>query len=388
MARHKTAGCLELPQAPPKIKLKPPALISLTSAAIIDAIDPNQTLRPTGKDPMKEADFYRREQNDKVRCLLCNHRCLISNGHRGICGVRENRKAVLYSLVYGKVISRSLDPIEKKPLFHFLPGTSSFSISTVGCNFRCEHCQNWQISQYPRLISEEIPGDDYTPGDIVAEALAAGARSISYTYVEPTIFFEFAYDCMVEAQRSGLKNVFVSNGYMTAEVVDKAASVLHGINIDLKAFTERFYKQVCGASLAPVLENIRLFREKGVWVEVTTLVIPEWNDSPEELAEIARFIASIDKNIPWHVSAFYPTFKMTDKPPTPLSTLELAVEIGRDAGLNFVYQGNLVSEGGEDTRCPSCKEKLIIRNRYIIRENRIASGACPSCGNQIPGVWS
>ncbi len=338
---------------------------------------------------MKEAMFYRKEEGKKVRCGLCCHRCLISPGRRGICGVRENREGTLYSLVYGKVVSANLDPIEKKPLFHFLPGTTSFSISTVGCNFRCEHCQNWQISQYPRLIPGEIPGDDRSPDDIVAEALAGGASSISYTYVEPTIFFEFAYDCMVRAVESGLKNVFVSNGYMTPEVVERCRGVLHAINIDLKAFTNRFYKEVCGASLDPVLDSIKRFHEMGVWVEVTTLIIPGWNDSPEELRQIAQFIASVDPSMVWHVSAFYPTYKMNDRPPTPLSSLEQAREIGMEAGLRFVYEGNLATDDGETTRCPSCGEPVIRRRRYTILENRLEEGGrCPACGSTVPGYWS
>ncbi len=361
----------------------------MTSGEIIAAIDPKNT-QPTDEEHklMKEANFYSAEREGKVRCRLCSHRCLISPGHRGICAVRENRDGTIYSLVYGKIISHNADPIEKKPLFHFLPGTISFSISTVGCNFRCEHCQNWQISQYPRLMSGEIPGDDYTPSKIVEEALAAGAKSISYTYVEPTIFFEFAYDCMEKGVEKGLKNVFVSNGYMTTEVIKKAATHLHGINIDLKAFTEKFYKEVCGASLKPVLDSISLFKELGVWVEVTTLIIPEWNDSPQELREIAHFIASVDPEIPWHVTAFYPTFKMTDRPPTPRSALETALEIGYEAGLKFVYQGNLTSKGGEDTICPHCGHTVLVRRRYEILENRLSNGGCPSCGTPIPGVWS
>ncbi len=337
---------------------------------------------------MHEAMFYEKEADRKVRCGLCCHRCLIGPGRRGICGVRENREGTLYSLVYGKVVSRNLDPIEKKPLFHFLPGTTSYSIATVGCNFRCQHCQNWQISQYPRLISPAIPGDDFTPQEVVAEALEGGAESISYTYVEPTIFFEFAYDCMVLAVEKGLKNVFVSNGYMTPEVIRRCDGLLHAINIDLKAFTQRFYRQVCGASLEPVLEAIRLFHDMEVWVEVTTLIIPGWNDSEQELREIARFIASVDPSMVWHVSAFYPTFEMAHRPPTPLSALETAMEIGREEGLHFVYEGNLATQEGETTRCPSCGEAVVRRRRYLIVENRLAGGGrCPNCGASIPGRW-
>ena len=294
---------------------------------------------------MKEALFYDKLEEKKVLCRLCHHHCHIASGKRGLCGVRENRDGVLFSLVYGKVVAEHIDPIEKKPLFHFQPGSSSYSIATAGCNFRCEHCQNYEISQYPHTTAD-IAGQSRTPTAIVDAAEAAGCSSISHTYVEPTIFYEFAADCAQLAQRRWLKNVFVSNGYMGHEVTCVLAEVLDAINIDIKDFTEKFYKQVCKARLAPVLENVRLMHELGVWVEITTLIIPGWNDSPDELRDIARFIKGVDPGIPWHVTAFHPTYKMLDRQPTPPHLLQQAREIEYEEGLRFVYSGNIPGAGG------------------------------------------
>ena len=259
---------------------------------------------------MHEALFYQPTEGDGVLCGLCHHRCHIAAGHRGRCGVRENREGRLLSLVYGRLVSDNIDPIEKKPLFHFLPGSRSLSIATVGCNFQCLHCQNYQISQYPFLHKGEITGAVRSPQSVVDEAVGSGCASISYTYVEPTIFYEFAYDCAQLAHKQGVKNVFVSNGYITPEPARQIAPFLDGINIDLKAFSEGFYQKVCKARLEPVLENIRLFRELGVWVEVTTLIIPGLNDSEDELRSIARFLKGVSADIPWHVSGFHPTYKI------------------------------------------------------------------------------
>lgn len=336
---------------------------------------------------MREARFYHRGEAGEVGCELCEHRCVIKPGRRGICGVRENQGGVLYSLVYGLLVSENLDPIEKKPMFHLLPGSRSWSIATLGCNFRCRHCQNHQISQYPREHDGAVFGDRREPGEVVEAAIRRGAASISYTYVEPTIFGEFALDCAVLARERGLKNVFVSNGYMSAEYTRALAPVLDGINIDVKAFTEKFYHEVCGARLQPVLDTVRLMRELGVLVEITTLVIPGWNDGDEELRAIARFIHGIDPAMPWHVTAFYPTFQMTDRDPTPVETLKRARRIGLDAGLAFVYQGNVPGEGGENTFCPACGHVLVRRYGYQVKAVRIENGACPFCAEPIAGIW-
>ncbi len=337
---------------------------------------------------MHEAMFYKAGKEDEVICGLCNHHCHIKQGKRGICGVRENQDGKLYSLVYGRLVSEHTDPIEKKPLFQFLPGSRSYSISTVGCNFRCLHCQNYEISQYPHMYSGEIAGRERTPDAVVEAAVQADCASISYTYVEPTIFYEFAYACSELARERQLKNVFVSNGYMTPEVTRHLAPVLDGINIDIKGFTDDFYKKVCKARLQPVLDNVRLMFDLGVWVEVTTLLIPGLNDSPEELRDIARFVKGVDPGIPWHVTAFYPTYKMTDRKPTPVETLRMARDIGLEEGLRFVYEGNIPGEGGENTYCPSCNTELITRFGFSIRQNRLANGCCSDCGEKIEGVWS
>ncbi len=337
---------------------------------------------------MKEAYLYERLDNNNVKCNLCSHHCKIKPGKRGICQVRENQDGTLRSLVYGKLVSQNLDPIEKKPLFHFQPGSKSYSISTVGCNFQCLHCQNWQISQYPRMNQGAIIGQDATPNEVVQDAILNGAKSISYTYVEPTIFYEFAYDTGVIARSRGIKNVFVSNGYMTEETCKHSKEFLDGINIDLKAFTDKFYKEVCKARLQPVLDSIKLMHELGIWVEVTTLIIPGWNDSEEELRDIARFIKGVSPAIPWHVTAFHPTYKMIDRPPTSVAILRKAREIGLEEGLKYVYEGNVPGEGGENTYCPSCGELVIARYGFTIMENRLKDGKCPKCNEPLDGVWS
>jgi pyruvate formate lyase activating enzyme len=336
---------------------------------------------------MHEARFYEKLSNEKVQCHLCAHECLIALSKRGICAVRENRGGVLYSLVYGKIVSGNVDPIEKKPLFHFLPGTRAFSIATVGCNFQCQHCQNFDISQYPRLHNKEIIGSDLTPADIVAEARSTHSSTIAYTYTEPTIFSEFCYDTAVLAREEGIRNVYVSNGFMTESSANAMAKVIDGDNIDLKSFSDKFYRKVCKARLQPVLDTIARMKALGVWVEVTTLLIPGLNDSDSELKDIANFIKQTGPEIPWHVTAFYPTYKMLDRPRTPVSTLRRARDIGLEAGLRYVYTGNIPGESGESTYCYACNELLIERLGYTIRRNRLQNGACHKCGAQIDGIW-
>ncbi len=337
---------------------------------------------------MKEAMFYQQAQGDEVVCGLCSHHCHIKKGKRGLCGVRENLGGKLYSLVYGRLIAEHVDPIEKKPLFHFLPGSRAYSISTVGCNFRCLHCQNYDISQYPHSHNGEISGNNRSPESVVEGAVRRDCASLCYTYVEPTIFYEFAYDCSILAHQRQVKNVFVSNGYMSPEVTRHLATVLDGINIDIKGFTDDFYKKVCKARLQPVLDNVQLMHELGVWVEVTTLIIPGLNDSKEELRDIAGFIKDISPAIPWHVTAFYPTYKMLDREPTPAATLRIAREIGLEEGLRFVYEGNIPGEGGENSYCPACGEELVNRFGFSIRSNNLRKGCCAQCGESIEGVWS
>jgi pyruvate formate lyase activating enzyme len=335
---------------------------------------------------MKEAMFYQKMGGNRVQCGLCRFRCRIDDGRRGICAVRENRGGTLYTLVYGKAVAEHVDPIEKKPLYHVMPGSKSFSVATVGCNFRCLHCQNYSISQPVREILK-ITGTDLSPEEIVAKALALGCRSISYTYTEPTIFFEYAYDTAVLAKGAGLKNIFVTNGYITPEALACISPLLDAANIDLKGFSDRFYREVVHAMLQEVLDSIVEYKRQGIWIELTTLIIPGWNDSDEELRGIAGFIAGkVGVETPWHVTQFYPTYKMIDRPHTPVATLRRARQIGLDAGLRYVYEGNVPGEGGENSYCPGCGELLIQRNGFYLEKNRIEAGKCPACQIAIDGV--
>jgi len=338
---------------------------------------------------MNEALLYQLIDQEKhiIQCRLCNHHCLIKDDHCGICQVRKNQGGRLFSLNYGRLVSQHIDPIEKKPLFHFLPSSLSYSIATVGCNFRCLHCQNYDISQYPRIHSDVFPGRFTTPSEVVSETLRTNCQSISYTYVEPTIFFEFALETARLAHEVGIKNVFVSNGYTSPEATKMLAPFLDANNIDLKAFTEKFYHEVCGAKLAPVLNTIKLMHDLGVWIEITTLIIPGWNDSENELRDIANFIAAIDRNIPWHVTRFFPTYKMLNRMPTPVTTLKLAREIGLAAGLHFVYTGNIPGDDGDNTFCPNCQALLIERTGFHATPSGIIAGACRFCRLPIPGIF-
>ncbi len=335
---------------------------------------------------VKEALFYEKVDDKKVHCHLCRHNCLIADGGRGICHVRENREGILYSLVYGMPISHHVDPIEKKPLFHFFPGSKAFSIATAGCNFRCFHCQNHEISQMPK-DERRILGQELSAEDAVGFAGKAQCMSISYTYTEPTIFFEYAFDMARIAKEKGIYNNFVTNGYIEEEPLKAVKPYLDAANIDLKGFTDKFYKKTCGADLSRVLDTIRLYKKLGIWIELTTLIIPGYNDSEAELRAIARFIKNdLGVETPWHVSAFYPTYKLLDAPRTPAKTLHRAWEIGNEEGLRYVYQGNIPGSAGENTYCHSCKKLIIGRYGYTIGEYHIKDGACEFCNAVVDGV--
>jgi pyruvate formate lyase activating enzyme len=331
--------------------------------------------------------LYAPLEGGRVACRLCAHLCKIMPDKFGVCGVRENRDGKLVTHVYGEVIAAHVDPIEKKPFFHFLPGTTSFSIATIGCNFRCGFCQNWQISQASKGERPRERGYALSPDDVVRNAIERRCRSISYTYTEPTIFFEYAYDTAKLAKAAGLANNFVTNGFMTAEALETVRPYLDAANVDLKAYRDETYKKVCRGRLQPVCDSIRLMRKLGIWVEVTTLVVPEMNDSEEELRDIARFIAGVDADIPWHISRFHPDYQYTEVKPTPMVSLKRAYDIGKKEGLRFIYIGNVMGEG-EDTFCPQCGKPIIRRQGFWVEENRIKDGRCPSCGAQISGVFS
>jgi len=335
----------------------------------------------------REAMLYERLDGQKVRCHLCGHECVIVAGKYGVCRVRENVAGTLYSRNYGYLVAANVDPIEKKPLYHFLPGSESMSIAAAGCNFQCDFCQNWQISQLPRTSSADA-GQPTTPRQVVDAAKRNACASISYTYTEPTIFFEMAYDTAQLAAAEGLKNCFVSNGFLTPRAVRMIAPVLDAINVDLKAFRDETYKKIMKASLAPVLRCLETLVAEGVWVEVTTLVVPGMNDSSRELADIAGFIAEkLGPDVPWHVSRYHDNYKMTGRGGTPLETLDLAVRLGCEAGLRYVYQGNVPS-AGSDTRCPLCGDTVIARSAFSLRANRLEGGRCRSCGETIAGIWA
>lgn len=334
-----------------------------------------------------EAILYQKADDLRVSCNLCAHRCVIPNGKRGICGVRENREGTLVSLVYGKLIAEHVDPIEKKPLYHFLPGSLSYSIATVGCNFRCRFCQNADIAQMPNDRNGIILGEERSAGAIVRNAIANGCKSIAFTYTEPTVFAEFAFDVMKAGHREELKNVFVTNGYMSEEALEYLAPVLDAANVDLKAFSDAFYRKVCSAKLQPVLDTLQRMKAKGIWIEITTLLIPGMNDDPDELRRLAAFIRyELGPGVPWHISRFHPDYKMLDRAFTPVPTLQEARRIGLAAGLHHVYTGNVPGDAGEHTYCPACSALLIERLGFRIRKNRIVERKCPECGATIEMV--
>ncbi|WP_027361049.1 AmmeMemoRadiSam system radical SAM enzyme [Halodesulfovibrio aestuarii] len=321
-----------------------------------------------------------------VQCRLCSHFCNIAPDHTGICGVRKNINGKLFTLVFDKVAAANLDPVEKKPLYHFLPGTNTFSFGTVGCNLSCSFCQNYSLSTTPRLTGC-ITGQLTKPEHIIELALESGAESIAYTYSEPTIFFELMAETAALAIKHGLKNIMVSNGFQSPECLAELKDLIHACNIDLKAASESFYHTICGAHIRPVLQNLKTIRKMGWWLEVTTLVIPEENDNKEELTTIARFInEELGSDTPWHISRFYPTYKMQNHFPTPLETLEQAADIGKKAGLHYVYIGNVQGHNGRDTHCPECGHTVIPRKGYTAAKGDYST--CPTCKAKIAGIWS
>ncbi|MHC4482659.1 MAG: AmmeMemoRadiSam system radical SAM enzyme [Planctomycetota bacterium] len=340
----------------------------------------------SARDKLKRAVLWDSAEDKKVRCKLCAHQCVIGDGKLGRCCVRKNIDGELYSLNYHKVCSANPDPIEKKPLFHFQPGTSSFSVATMGCNFRCEFCQNWQISQ-AAIEDGRINGQAISAEQIVAAAVRSGCASIAYTYTEPTVFMELCSDCGRLAKKNGLTNVFVSNGFMTREAIDFAKEWLNGINVDLKAFSEDYYTRLCKARLQPVLDTITyIAKDTDIWLEITTLLVPGENDSDDELKNLADFIVSkAGDDVPWHISRFHPQYKYLDSVATPVSSLERAEQIGKEAGLHYVYLGNVPGSKSESTFCYNCGRLLIERVGYRIVANDTENSCCPDCGTSIAG---
>jgi pyruvate formate lyase activating enzyme len=342
---------------------------------------------PAKTENLKQAVLWEAiTDSKKVRCNLCSWRCMIDDGKLGRCCVRKNIDGVLYSLNYNKICSANPDPVEKKPMFHFQPGSYSFSIATMGCNFRCQFCQNWQISQ-AAVEGGQIDGQSIRPQVIVEQAIRSGCRSIAYTYTEPTVFMELCSDCGRLAKKRGLANVFVSNGYMTTEAIDFAADWLDGINVDLKAFSEDYYSRLCKARLKSVLEAISyIAKQTKIWMEITTLLLPDQNDSEEELKRLADFLVNkAGPDVPWHVSRFYPQYRYTHAAATSLESLERAYWIGKAAGLRYVYLGNVPGTKFENTFCYKCGRLLIERVGFRIGENHIRDSKCPDCGTKIAG---
>lgn len=351
---------------------------------------------------IKEAKLYQKLKNKKIRCQACSWHCLIAEGETGICGIRQNKNGKLYLLVYGKPTGLQIDPVEKKPLYHFLPGEKVLSFGTFGCNFSCSFCQNWQTSQLTKILKKEIKNkieyfplikqmleklETWTPKRIVNFARENNLPMIAYTYNEPAIFFEYAYDTAKLAHKYGLKNIFVSNGFESNFALKAIKPYLDAINIDLKSSNGEFYEKICGAKIEPVLKNIKWCYKNNIWTEVTTLIIPGINDSVDELKQIAEFLVKINKNIPWHISAFYPAYKMLKHQPTSRESLIRAYKIGKKAGLNYVYLGNISHENYENTFCPKCGVVLIKRMGYNINIVNFKNQRCQKCAAQIPGIW-
>lgn len=334
---------------------------------------------------IKEAMLYDKLDGNKVRCRVCSHRCMVADGKRGFCRVRENRNGTFYTLIYNTVSSEAVDPIEKKPLFHFYPGTLAYSLGTIGCNFRCEHCQNWTISQ---IEIDEAYTVEITPEEAVQRALAAGARTIAWTYNEPTIWYEYTYDCAKLAKEAGLATAYITNGYITAEALEHISPYLDAFRVDIKAFTEDFYRKVASAKLGPVLGSAKLARELGMHVEVVNLVIPDHNDSSEEIRNLIRWVyENLGAETPVHFTRFHPQYHMSDIIATPIQKLEEAHRIATEEGMKFVYTGNMPGHDHENTYCPECRKLLIRRRMFSVVENDITpQGTCPRCGEPIPVV--
>lgn len=334
---------------------------------------------------VKEAMFYEKLKENQIRCKLCPKECEIGDRERGWCGVRENREGTYYTMVYGNPCSAYPDPIEKKPFFHFLPGTWAFSIATAGCNLNCKFCQNWEISQ---VRPEETRNFRLPPADVVAAAKESNCKSIAYTYTEPSVFYEYMLDTAKLGRKSGLKSVVISAGYINPEPIKTLCENVDAVKIDLKSLRNKFYNEICAGELQPVLDALKILRDSGVWYEIVYLVVPSLNDSDEELKDTARWVyENLGPDVPLHLSRFYPMYQLRNLPPTDPKRLTSARDMAMDIGLNYVYVGNVSGDPGESTYCPKCGKVLVKRVRYFIRQNDIVDGKCKWCSEKIPGVW-
>ena len=334
----------------------------------------------------KLSPYFTSLEGGEIQCELCPRCCRVSKGKRGFCRVRENREGKYYSLVYGNPCAVHLDPIEKKPFFHLLPATTSFSLATAGCNFQCKFCQNWEISQ---ASPEDVYSYEFLPESVVTKAKEVGARSVAYTYVEPTIFYEYMLDTGLLAKKAGLLNVYHSNGFINPSPLRNLCKVLDAANIDLKGFTETFYRELCDGELSPVLETLKTLKKERVHLEITNLVIPTKNDDVSVLKEMCLWVKKeLGADTPIHFSRFHPLYKLKSLPPTPVSTLEKAREVALSTGLEYVYIGNVPGHEAENTFCPKCKKMIIQRTGYMIGEIHLKAGKCGYCGKPIPGIWA
>jgi pyruvate formate lyase activating enzyme len=332
-----------------------------------------------------EARYYKKLQNQKVKCTLCPRECVVDKLETGYCGVRYNREGTYYSLIYGQPCTLNIDPIEKKPLFHFYPGTTAFSTATVGCNINCKFCQNWEISQTRPGQSRHY---DLTPEEFVRACLRYKAPTIAYTYSEPVIFTEYMYDISLEAKKHGINNVMITNGYIQEQPMRDLTGVLDAVKIDLKSMREKYYKDICEGELKPVLDTLLLLSSLSVWLEIVYLVVPTLNDGEEELKDLSKWcISNLGPDVPFHFSRFYPQYRLKNLPPTPVATLEKARDIYRDAGGKYVYIGNVPGLDAENTYCPQCGTLLIHRKMYEVAIKALKNGRCANCGAKIPGIW-
>ncbi|MBN1761244.1 MAG: AmmeMemoRadiSam system radical SAM enzyme [Chitinispirillaceae bacterium] len=337
---------------------------------------------------MKQAYLFEAIDGERIKCLLCNHYCILEKNRFGICGVRKNDGGVLYSLSFGNIIAENIDPVEKKPLYHFLPGSRTYSIAAPGCNFHCRFCQNWHISQIQEKRVKTPEHTHFNPTDLLQNSMISSCKSIAFTYTEPTTFYEIIKDTAeARSAEDTMRFVMISNGFMSAECLEQTNRYIDAYNIDLKSFSDQFYRQNCGGRLQPVLDNISSIYLNNNWLEVTTMIIPGENDSPEEINDIAQFIAEISKDIPWHISRFFPNYRFTEHRITDGHLLELARDIGKKHGLKYIYLGNVPSENS--TICPGCNKILITRAGFDVIENELTEdGNCPQCGKAIAGIWT
>ncbi|MBW3014982.1 AmmeMemoRadiSam system radical SAM enzyme [Candidatus Woesearchaeota archaeon] len=333
---------------------------------------------------LKEAMYYKKLKNKIVQCQLCPHFCVLKDKQRGKCKARQNKDGKLYSLVYATPCSYAIDPVEKKPLFHFLPGSKIYSIGVAGCNLACKFCQNWTISQ---TGPEGIASLDLPPAKIVNEAVKNKCEGIAYTYTEPTIAFEYVLDTAKLARKKGLKNIMVTNGFINPEPIKELYPYIDAANVDLKGFTEKFYSEITGAKLKPVLDALKSIKIQGTFIEITNLMIPTLNDDMKMVEKMCKWIKqNLGDETPLHFSRFFPDYLLEHLPPTPVETLEQAYNIAKRTGLKFVYLGNLYVDKEDDTICPKCKNVLIKREGFVVAENSIKKGHC-NCGYTVPGVW-